>query len=139
MKNIGKIIHVIDVKLKRKIDRLAGEYNLTLIQFIAMEHIYLASKKGDVFQRDLEAALDVRRSTISNVLGILENKGYIRRESVACDARLKKLILTPAGESIFMEFKQRLAQDEAQDFQVFTEEETETLLRLLKRLSETLK
>ena len=139
MKNIGKMIHVIDVKLKRKIDRLADEYNLTLIQFIAMEHIFIASKKGDVFQRDLEAALDVRRSTISNVLGILENKGYIRWESVACDARLKKLVLTSAGESTFIEFEQRLAQDEAQDFQVFTDDEMETLLRLLKRLSETIK
>ncbi|MCQ4635561.1 MarR family transcriptional regulator [Anaerovorax odorimutans] len=139
MKNIGKIIHVIDVKLKRKIDRLADEYNLTLIQFIAMERIYLSSKEGDVYQRDLEMALDVRRSTVSNVLGILENKGYLLRESVPCDARLKKLVLTAEGESVYREFKQRLEQDEAKDFQVFTDEEAETLMRLLKRLSETIK
>lgn len=139
MKNIGKIIHTIDVKLKRKIDRLADEYNLTLIQFIAMERIYLSSKDGDVYQRDLEMALDVRRSTVSNVLGILESKGYLLRESVPCDARLKKLVLTPEGESVYKEFEQRLAQDEAEDFQVFTDDEAETLLRLLKRLSKAIK
>lgn len=138
MKRIGKIIHTIDVKLKRKVDRFAEEYNLTLIQFIVMENIYHQSLAGEVFQRDLEAALDVRRSTISNVLGILENKGYIRRESVACDARLKKLVLTPGGKDTYLEFSQRLDEEDARDFQFFTEEESETLLRLLIRLSEGL-
>lgn len=138
MKKIGKLIHTVDVKIKRRIDRLAIEYDLTSVQFIAMEWIYHASKDKDVFQRDLEIELDVRRSTISNVLGLLEKKNYIVRESVAADARLKKLLLTPAGEKVYKEFEACLARSEAEDFKIFSEEDTELLIKLLERLSDSI-
>ncbi|MCB6992970.1 MarR family transcriptional regulator [bacterium 210820-DFI.6.37] len=135
MQNMGKLIHTVDVKLKRKIDRLAFDYDLTSVQFVVMELIYLTPKDQDIFQKDLEAALDVRRSTISNILGLLEKKDYVRRESVRSDARLKKLALTPAGEAMYLEFKSCLAAAEAEDFQLFSEDEKRTLLCLLERLS----
>lgn len=139
MKKIGKLIHTVDVKLKRRIDRLADSYDLTTVQFIVMEWIYLLSKKQDVFQKDLEAVLDVRRSTISNVLGILEQKGYILRESFPTDARVKKLRLTEAGEVIYLEFEAYLLQKEAEDFQIFSPKEMKILVSLLERLDSSLK
>lgn len=139
MKKIGKLIHTVDVKLKRRIDRLADSYDLTTVQFIVMEWIYLLSKKQDVFQKDLEAVLDVRRSTISNVLGILEQKGYILRESFPTDARVKKLRLTASGEAIYLEFEAYLIQKEAEDFQIFSRKEMEILVHLLERLDSSLK
>lgn len=135
MQNIGKLIHNVDVKLKRKNDRLASDYDLTSVQFIVMELIYLAPATQDLFQKDLEATLDVRRSTISSVLGLLEKKGYVRRESVCSDARLKKLTLTPSGEAIYLELKACLTAAEAEDFQLFSDEEKATLFQLLERLS----
>ncbi|MCI9596752.1 MAG: MarR family transcriptional regulator [Firmicutes bacterium] len=134
MQQIGKLIHMVDVKLKRNIDSLAAQYNLTSIQFIVMECIYLESQRKEVFQRDLEKALDVRRSTISNGLGILEKKGYVRRESVHEDARLKKLLITPAGIQVYQDFKARLERAEAEDFQVLSKEELNLLIDLLERL-----
>lgn len=138
MKQIGKLIHMVDVKLKRNIDLLAAQYNLTSIQFIAMECIYLESQGKEVFQRDLEKALDVRRSTISNGLGILEKKGYVRRESVHEDARLKKLALTPLGLQVYQDFKKHLEQVEAEDFQMLSQEELCVLTELLERLCKSL-
>lgn len=138
MKQIGKLIHMVDVKLKRNIDLLAAQYNLTSIQFIAMECIYLQSQDKEVFQRDLEKALDVRRSTISNGLGILEKKGYVRRESVHEDARLKKLALTPLGLQVYQDFKKHLEQVEAEDFQMLSQEELCVLTELLERLCKSL-
>lgn len=138
MKQIGKLIHMVDVKLKRNIDLLAAQYNLTSIQFIAMECIYLESQGKEVFQRDLEKALDVRRSTISNGLGILEKKGYVRRESVHEDARLKKLLLTSAGLQVYQDFKKHLEQVEAEGFQMLSQEELCVLTELLERLCKSL-
>ncbi len=135
MKEIGKLIHMVDVKLKRKTDLLAAQYNLTSIQFVAMECICHGSQDSEVFQRDLERKLDVRRSTVSNVLGILEKKGYVRRESVCEDARLKKLLLTQEGMKVYQDFKVHLEEAEAEDFQLFSEEERSTLMHLLERLS----
>lgn len=46
----------------------------------------------NVFQKDIENAFCVRRSTVSKVIRLMETKGLIRRESVPNDARLKKQI-----------------------------------------------
>ena len=48
----------------------------------------------DVFQKDIEEAFNITRSSVTGVVKLMEQKGYIRRESVAGDARLKKLCLT---------------------------------------------
>lgn len=139
MQTIGKLIHTVDVKLKRNIDSLAAQYDLTFVQFLVMKLIYLTPEGQDIFQKDLEAALDVRRSTISNVLGLLEKKDYIRRESVPSDARLKKLTLTPAGEKMYLDFSACLMAADAEYFQSFSPSETETLLQLLERLSQSIR
>lgn len=51
-------------------------------------------KAEDVFQRDLEQEFSVRRSTMSKILTVLEQKGLIKRVDVSYDRRLKKIVLT---------------------------------------------
>lgn len=63
---------------------------------------YLANSKGDVYQKDVEAHFSLRRSTVSKMLLTLEENGYIVRESVECDARLKKITLTEKGFKMHM-------------------------------------
>ena len=55
-------------------------------------------RKRDVFQRDLEAELNIRRSTASGMLRLLEEGGFIIREPVEYDARLKRLVLTEKAQ-----------------------------------------
>lgn len=54
----------------------------------------------DVFQKDIEEAFNITRSSVTGVVKLMEQKGYIRRESVAGDARLKKLCLTQLGDQV---------------------------------------
>lgn len=54
----------------------------------------------DVYQRDLETIFKLRRSTLSSVISTLEKKGYLTRVPVPQDARLKKLVLTEAGQTV---------------------------------------
>lgn len=58
---------------------------------------YVAHQPGDVFQRDIEREFEIRRSTASAILGVLERDGLLTREPVQSDARLKKLRLTDAA------------------------------------------
>lgn len=51
----------------------------------------------EVFQRDIEAEFGIRRSTATGILQLMEKNGFLRREPVDYDARLKKLVLTPKG------------------------------------------
>ena len=49
------------------------------------------------FRKTFEKFFSIGRSTVTNIIQILEKKGYVRRESVEYDARLKKVILTERG------------------------------------------
>ena len=54
----------------------------------------IENKDRDVFQRDLEEVLNLRRATISNILKKMEANKYIVRETDKKDLRSKKIILT---------------------------------------------
>ena len=57
----------------------------------------------DMFQRDVEAEFNIRRSTATGILQLMEKNGFLLREPVAYDARLKKLVLTPNSAAIWSE------------------------------------
>ena len=60
---------------------------------------YLYSRKGEaVYQRDLEREFKIGRSSVTNILNRMEEKGFVKREVEESDARLKRLSLTPKGE-----------------------------------------
>ena len=79
------------------------------------------------------------RSTVTNILQLMERKGYIRRQSVPQDARLKQLVLTEEG--IQRHEKTLLSFHQTDDYVagLLTEEENAELLRLLNKLREALK
>lgn len=54
----------------------------------------------DIFQKDIETEFSIARSTVTCIVKLMEKKGYIKRESVEQDARLKKLMLTENGRKI---------------------------------------
>lgn len=59
----------------------------------AIDYFY-ENKDKDIFQKDFEKKFQIRRSTASNMLKLMEKNGYIKRVSVKSDARLKKIVLT---------------------------------------------
>ena len=70
--------------------------NSNMMQSRIVGYIY-NRKEEDVFQKDIEELLKIRRSTATGMLNTLEKKGLIHRKPVSYDARLKKLEITPAG------------------------------------------
>lgn len=55
-------------------------------------------KDQDIYQKDLEKAFHMAPSSITAMVKSLEKSGLIRRESVEKDARLKRIVMTEAGE-----------------------------------------
>lgn len=101
---------------------------------------YLDEKDGqDVYQKDIEEKFGVTRSTVSKALKGMEAKGLLRRESVSSDARLKRLVLTEEGRQI-----SRHAAEEKQELENrikagLTEDEIDTLQRLLMKIADNMK
>ncbi|EOS22749.1 hypothetical protein C806_03361 [Lachnospiraceae bacterium 3-1] len=54
----------------------------------------------DIFQKDIEVEFSIAKSTVTSIVKLMEKKGYIFRESVEKDGRLKKLALTERGRRI---------------------------------------
>lgn len=69
---------------------------IQMIHMWIMGYIYFHNEA--IFQKDLEAEFEVRRSTMTGILQTMEKHGLIVRESVDYDARLKKLVLTDKAE-----------------------------------------
>lgn len=87
----------------------------------------------NVFQKDIENAFCVRRSTVSKVIRLMETKGLIRRESVPNDARLKKLVLTPDGMKLHKAIEQQILDTENLLRQSITDEELEIFSRIMDK------
>lgn len=69
---------------------------LEIIHYI-LDHI-----NEEVYQRDLEQVLNLRRATISGILGTMEKNGFIERAIDKNDTRTKKITLSPKAKSIYL-------------------------------------
>lgn len=92
----------------------------------------------DIFQKDIEVEFAISRSTVTNILKLMEKKGYIVRASVESDARLKKIILTDKGVDTYAVIRNTIEENEIYFNSLLTEDEQRTFLRLAKKLREGL-
>lgn len=129
-KSIGFEVKSLSNIIKRSIDKQIAEScdaSSSVTHGWIIGYIYDNMGKGDVFQRDLEAKFNIRRSTATGILKLMEKNGLIIREPVEYDARLKKLVLTSRAveihESIVKEInaventmRQGLSQEELDSF-----------------------
>lgn len=139
--NVGykiRLIHnQIHKQLEDKKNKNEGEFALTGMQRWTIG--FLKDHEGQViYQRDIEAAFQVSRATVSNMLSVMERKGLISRVPVEHDARLKQLMLTERGRAIMERADRDVRQMEETLLAGLSEEEISalkfTLDRLLKNL-----
>ena len=139
-RQIGHVSHL----FRRNIDNLIAEESkdcadgsLTGRNFWVLR--YLQDHPGeDVFQKDLEAAFKIRRSTVSRMMELMEQKGMLTRESVNGDARLKRLVLTGKAEAFLTAVSNGVERMEDEVRAGFTEKEYATMTSLLERLTDIL-
>lgn len=53
---------------------------------------FILSENGDVFQKDIEKEFSIRSSTATELLRQMESNGFIRKEKVDYDNRLRKIV-----------------------------------------------
>ena len=94
------VINALSKKMRRFCDHSAAEMGLTGTQGQVLCYIFIKSQWQDIYQRDIEDMFEIRRSTATGILKLLERDGYIERVSVPTDARLKKIVLTAKAEEL---------------------------------------
>lgn len=92
----------------------------------------------DLFQRDIESAFNIRRSSVTNLIQQLEKKGFIKRESVDNDARLKKIILTEKSIKADKIATERFNEIENKMTKNLTKEEKSILFNIIDKINKNM-
>ena len=92
-------------------------------------------RRGGISQRELMDIVSVRAGSLSEVLGKLEESGYITRTPNEEDRRRTDLALTPEGEAAARAFDASRKENRETFFSVLSEEEKTQLNALLDKLS----
>lgn len=88
----------------------------------------------DVYQKDIEAEFKIRRSSVTSVLNTMEKNGYVIRQSVMSDARLKKLVLTGKAKQVSQAHHNSIESFERNLIGNMTVEEISTFKTLLAKV-----
>ena len=134
--SIGHEIKAIDHLMQRKMIMAASKSGLDKVTVMHGWIIgYLAHNADrDIYQKDIESEFAISRSTVTNILKLMEKKGYITRASVASDARLKKIALTEKGKQTVSILQKAVDENERNFDRLLDKDEKETFLRLVKKL-----
>ena len=89
---------------------------------------------GPMTQKVLQDKLDIQPGSMSEIAAKLEHKGLLIREKDPADKRKILLTLTEAGRADVEQFQMQRKAMHARDFAALTQEEQQTLQRLLDKL-----
>ncbi|MHC1749654.1 MAG: MarR family winged helix-turn-helix transcriptional regulator [Cellulosilyticaceae bacterium] len=137
-RSIGKEIIIFSNQIRRRIDKEARKYGLTSIQARILGFVFRQSAVKNVFQKDIEEEFNIRRSSVTSVIQLMEKNGYINRESVCEDARLKKIILTQKGLETEEKVHQVIIEIEESLQKTLNDEEKSIFIQLIDRLSKNM-
>lgn len=136
--DIGRRLTGISNKIRHIFDASFAGSDITGTQASILHYIVKTSQSRNVFQRDIEAEFYIRRSSVTSVLHGLEKSGYIRRESVPDDARLKKIVLTDKAMQITVNATALFEKINDLLLKGFSKEEAAYMEGLLKRIVDNL-
>ena len=99
--HIGKLIHMLSHEMKRNhpIDKVIQD-DLTIMQKHILKFILLETMHKDLYQKDIEEEFQIRKSTVTGYVQLMEKNGYLTRESDKEDARKKRLVPTEKAEGL---------------------------------------
>ena len=137
-KDCGMWIHILSHKLKKRMNANMQSLGLTGVQSRIMHYILVKCTDGPGYQRDVESAFGMSRSTATGILQLMEKNGLILRESVASDARLKSLVPTDKAAHLDAQIGESLRQTEQRLTQGLSDEQIALFLETVAHMSENL-
>lgn len=136
-KSVQRYISKLSNKVRRQLDVLSGQYG-TLTGTEGRVLNYLLAQNTDQFQKNIEDEFDLRCSTASQMLKSMEQKGFIVREPIADDARMKNIVITPVGLSFQKQVQEDLAKMDAKISKGISDKDIKHFFRIAKTMLKNL-
>lgn len=143
---LGFQIHALSRMIRRQTDKIAfqstGETEDAAVTGNAQHgwvigYLYHHQDR-DIYQRDLQEAFHIRRSTVTGILQQMEKNGMVTRSSVASDARLKKITLTPKAIALHESIISGIQKTEEMISKGLTPKEKKAFLLTCQKIRENL-
>ncbi len=135
---IGFEIIALSNQIKRQgPESSVGEENVTAMQSRIIGYL-MRNSTQDVFQKDIESVFNIRRSTASGILRLMEENCLLQKVPVNYDARLKKLVLTPKAIRIGKKIRREIDDLENRLIKELTPEEVNTFYYLINKIKKNL-
>lgn len=134
----GMWVNVLSHKLKKRMNATLSEFGITGVQAHVLRFIIENGKSGPVYQRDVEKAFEMSRSTTTGILQLLEKSDVIARESVPEDARLKRLVPTVRAREINTRVQERIRDNEVQMTRGLSPGQVQLFLETARQMSSNL-
>ena len=99
----------------------------------------LNNKNKDIYQKDLEKVLNLRRATVSGVLHTMEKNGLIKRVTDESDTRTKKIILNEKIPERFNEYSKKIKKIENNIIKDISDKDLEIFLKVISQMKESIK
>lgn len=133
IRTLPNLIHrrVESLPMRQYADKVTGVHSWI------MGYIYDNSDR-ELFQKDLEKEFQMRRSTATVILQLMEKNGMIRREKVDYDARLKKIVLTDKALDLHKQIDREIKLFEKQMCKGITQEEMQAFWNVTEKIKQNL-
>ena len=117
---------------------LSQNHEVVALDVIQEKVEKINNRISPIQDEDIEKFFNIRRSSATGLITSLEEKEYITRESVASDARLKKLILTDKAKNAVSLVDEQVIDLEEKMMQGISEEEIEFFRKIIAKMTKNL-
>ena len=136
-KNIGISFKIISNQIRRVMDKKLG-HNITNIQMFILGYIYENQNNKDIYQKDIEKLLNIRRSTTTEILNVMEKKDFVKRIESPSDKRQKIIVLSKKGKYYVGEFEKFIFIVEKEILKDISNEEKDNFFFVLEKIKKNL-
>lgn len=137
-RDCGGWVNLLSHKVKKRLDAKLADLGITAMQSRVLHYTVWKSREGPVFQRDVEAAFGLSRSTATGILQLLEKDGFLVRRAVPSDGRLKQLVPTEKGRQTVEQVGDHLRETEQRMTAGISPGQLQVFLETVERMSENL-
>ncbi len=119
-------------KLENKKITIPSSTQMQILEYI-LEHI-----DEDVYQKELEDVLNLRRATVSGVLQTMEKNNLIKRETDTVDTRTKKIVLNDEAKKMFLRGKVKVQEIEKIAIKGISSEELNIFINVIEKMKDNI-
>lgn len=138
-RKIGKEMREVQQLLHRKYELNKEQQSEKLTQVQVHVLMYIHRHDGQVFQKDIEQHLKVRRSTASQILNVLERESYVERMRLESDARMKEIVVTDKTLALIDSMEKHMKETESMLRVNISDNDMETFFKVIDQIKENLK